>query len=158
DRLKPNLSGMFAATVATRVGIVNIPEAITATLSLSRPTPRLYAVDLAEALKNSLSLKDLSPIQIVDGAIIVLDTIESGLKSDLLTKLPLIGGGIDLAGSFVGKLKGLLNDLRTVLPEAGDKLAEFQDQIRQKIFDVLGPGGANILTDGHGNRLTSPDQ
>src|SRR5262249_19828091 len=81
-----------------------------------------------------------------------------GLKSNLLTRLPLIGGGIDLAGSFVGKLRGLVQDLRGLLETASQISDQLKQDIQLKIYNALGPPGANILNDANGQGLTSADQ
>ncbi len=63
---------------------------------------------------NSMSdLSQLNLVQMISGVRSILTMVESGLKADLLTKLPLIGEGIDLSGSFVGKLNAMVTELES---------------------------------------------
>ncbi len=112
-----------------------------------------YIADLSDPSQLSLA-------QMISGVRALLTTVESGLKSDLLSKLPLIGDSLDLSGTFVGKLRRMVDQLETVINTGAETLELVKASVQDAIFKALGPGGVNILAlnpsfhnDGNGNQV-----
>ncbi len=123
-----------------------IDDAITVVVDLTQPG----SLDLKfDGVKNFMaSLSDPSKInigQIISGVRSLLTVVESGMKADLLEKLPLIGSGLNLSASFIGKLRTMVDQLETLTNSASGSLDALKGGVQQKIFDVLGPNGAAIL-------------
>ena len=132
------LNGTFLGTTIT--------NAITVGVNLDQPTSFNLNFDGVRNYINSLSNpSQLNLTQIVAGVKQLLTMIESGLKSDLLEKLPLIGNGLDLNNSFLGKLRTMVDRLDGLLSSASGALDALRGQVQNVIYDSLGPGGANIL-------------
>ena len=143
-----NSTGIATATLDAALPLgVTLDDAITVAFSLDHPgIPQLSFGEITNFFQNpNLGVGQLSLDQLIDGTRSVLDTIESGLKSDLLEQLPLIGEGVDLGQSFVGDLRGVVDQIETVLQTADDAIDSVISRIQQEIFAALGPAGANIL-------------
>ena len=112
-------------------------------------TPTIDFSNLTTGVNEYLAgLTDLSGAsldQLIDGTRAVLTTIESGLTSDLLSSIPLVGDGIDLGASFVGELQSLVDDFEILINESEDSIDALVDDLKTVIYDALGPLGANIL-------------
>src|SRR5207237_5815808 len=110
---------------------------------------------LGDILGGNLNIGDL-----VNGINLVLGLLESGLKSDVLGKLPLIGHDINMTGFFIQELR---DDFVTPLAAIVNNPATLQHDVRVLIFDTIGPGtmampGLNIVKkEGSNDDLTSPD-
>lgn len=147
--LDGEVDAIFDATLAG----VPIADAIDVDFDLgsapSGGTPTIDYSNLSTGVTNYLnSLTDLGSMsldQLIGGTRTVLDTIESGLTSDLLSSLPLIGESVDLGSSFIGELNRMVDELERLIQSSEDSVDALVDDIQQLIFDSLGPGGANLL-------------
>ncbi|MEQ1825436.1 MAG: LamG-like jellyroll fold domain-containing protein, partial [Pirellula sp.] len=140
------LNGIATASLDANLAGLVVDDAITVVLSLDHPGDIEVRFD---GIKNYLAgLSDLSQLnlsQVIAGIRAVLNMVDSGLKSDLLEKLPLISNGLDLGSSFVGKLQNMVDQLETTINNATGTIDAKRASIQQTIFDALGPSGANIL-------------
>ncbi len=141
-----SLNGIASASLSGNFAGVNVPNAVAVVVSLNQPTN----VDLNfDGVKNYIaSLTDPSKLnitQLISGVKAILSMIESGMKSDLLEKLPLIGSGVDLTGSFVGKLRTMINQLDSVVSSTNGSIEAVRASVQQSIFNSLGPAGLKIL-------------
>ncbi|MEZ6133641.1 MAG: Ig-like domain-containing protein [Pirellulaceae bacterium] len=145
------LDGEAAATFnATLPGVGKFTDAIEVNYTLGGTSPTLDYFNLTAGVESYLQgLTDLSNMsldQLISGTRTVLSTIESGLTSDLLSNLPLIGEGVDLGASFVGELQGLVDQFETLINSTDDSVDKLVGEIQDLIFAALGPAGAGILT------------
>ncbi|MCA9125996.1 MAG: DNRLRE domain-containing protein, partial [Planctomycetales bacterium] len=146
DKFDFNVSGIASASLDANLASAHVPDAITVVLSLDHPTqPQIEFDGITDYLENLVDPSQISLGKLITGTRTVLETVEAGLTSDLLEQLPLIGEGVDLGASFVGKLKSMLDSLETEIANANGTLQDASDRIKRAIFDVLGPRGANIL-------------
>ncbi|MCA9212653.1 MAG: proprotein convertase P-domain-containing protein, partial [Planctomycetales bacterium] len=109
--------------------------------------PQLYFDD--EAIGQLLEGVDFDLKTILLGIEAFLETLEDGLKGDILDKLPVINADdLDMAATFIGKLRTeFLEPFLDVLCNAGGDLAAVELVIEQFILDKLGPTGIGILVD-----------
>jgi len=84
---------------------------------------------------------------LVDGINAFGEVLEDALTNEFLTRLPLIGDDLDMAGAFVSEF----NDFTSQIASVTDT-----DSLRQLLFDTLGPPGINILRDAAGNPIGDP--
>ncbi len=61
--------------------------------------------------------------------------VDSGLKADLLEKLPLISKGVDLGASFVGKLQDMVDRMESAIDNASGAIDAKRALIQQAIFE-----------------------
>src|SRR4051794_28174105 len=113
-------------------------------------TPLTVSYDLASGAPTIHVPPDLLDVLLQGGfnfdtLIAGLDTflglVEEGLRSKILDSLPIIGGDLSNVAAFVDGIRtDLLEPLRATLKSGSDTL---EDDVRKKIFDVLGsgPGG-----------------
>jgi uncharacterized repeat protein (TIGR01451 family) len=145
-------NGILAGSVAvsalggpqTQVLAVGSTSGLAAPGSVWIPNPQ---IGLASNLLGDLTQNiGFNLTTIVNGISSFLQTLETGLTSDIISKLPVIGGGLNMAGTFIGKLRDqfvvpfqtFLNAVKGGDDQVGRAIAKF-------IFDKLGPGGLNIL-------------
>ncbi|MEZ6089228.1 MAG: hypothetical protein R3C05_14595 [Pirellulaceae bacterium] len=146
DRFVYDINGIATATLDASLAGITIPGAITVVASLDHPTkPQIRFDGIQTYLDGLTDLSQLSFGQIVSGTRAILNTVESGLKSDLLEQLPLIGDGVDLNNSFIGKLNGMLDELDALFAASDSATDAIKVEVQQRIFAALGPAGANIL-------------
>src|SRR5262249_97960 len=92
---------------------------------------------------------DLQPI--INAADKVLGVVENGLNGQVLgIKLPLVGDGLKNAANFIHDIRtGIIQKLENLGPQ------QVADQVRNALFEALGPGGAlgsaGIVGDTDGN-------
>ena len=151
-----NLDGAVSANLDANVAGFNIEDAITVSFDLSDPSSLSYSFDGISNYLSNASLSDLSLTQILSGGKALIDLLETGLKSDLLEQMPLIGDGVDLTGSFTGKLRSMFDALDVINSPDGD-IGGLGESIKQTIFGVLGPQGANLLPTIDAIQITLPD-
>ena len=97
-------------------------------------------------LNNLSGLSSMSLDQLIAGSRTVLTTIESGLTTDVLSNIPLVGDGVDLSASFVGELQALIDQFETLVNASEESVDALLGELQQVIFDALGPNGANMLS------------
>ncbi|MEL6107788.1 MAG: hypothetical protein AAFU85_17320, partial [Planctomycetota bacterium] len=153
-----NLDGAVSANLDANVAGFNLEDAITVSFDLSDPSSLSYSFDGISNYLSNASLSDLSLTQILSGGKALIDLLESGLKSDLLEQMPLIGDGVDLTGSFTGKLRSMFDALDDVINSPDGDIGGLAESIKQTIFGVLGPQGANLLPTIDAIQITLPDQ
>ncbi len=141
-----NLNGIAMAALDANLLGTSVDDAITVAVGLSNPTlVELRFEGVSDFLGGLTDLGSMNLQQLIAGARELLTLIESGLKSDLLEKLPLIGEGLDLGATFIGKLKTMIDQLEDLLDTASGSVNALQSQIQSTIFNTLGPGGAKVL-------------
>ncbi len=146
DKLAIDVDGIVLASLDGKLAGFEADNAITVISRVDQLKPEFRFDGVKNFFENlSFDPKKLSLKQIISGTTAVLDKIKTGLQSDLLEQLPLIGSGVDLSNTFIGRLEGLVSKLETVVDGASDKLNEIKEQMQTLIFDNLGPQGANIL-------------
>ena len=140
------MNGMAFASLDANLLGVNVDDALTVVVGLNTPKN----VDFrADGIKNFVSnLSDIGSMnlsQLISGARSMIAVIENGMKKDLLEKMPLVGDGVNLDNSFVGKLKKMVDDLEALINTATSSVDALKFQIQSAIFNALGPAGAKIL-------------
>ena len=94
------------------------------------------------------------PSVLVNGVDFMLGGIQDIFGSGTAQSLPLIGDKLKEASAFLGDVRtGFLADLRAKVCGNGKLI----DIARQSLFDVFGPGMANILLDSNMDGLITPD-
>ncbi|MCX7893546.1 MAG: PA14 domain-containing protein, partial [Burkholderiales bacterium] len=99
----------------------------------------------------SINPNDFSPLDnlllIVDGIDGFLGLLQDTLEGDLFgLKFPIVGDQLGSAATFIADFRdGFINDLREAIATAASPSENF---ISQKLFELLGPGGLNLLLDG----------
>jgi hypothetical protein len=121
-----------------------ITNAITVAVSLNHPSPQLNFDGLSNTINNLTGFGNMDLHQLIAGARAVLGLIQTGLQTDLLKQLPLVGTVTDWGDTFVGKLDNFLNhfdqDL-TILQGSVDSLVV---PIKQFIYNNLGSGEEDV--------------
>ena len=79
--------------------------------------------------------------------------LQTGLTSQILDKLPIVGKDFSLAGSFIGKINNEFVQPFTAFltTNAQGNFTQVQNLVDQFIFEHLGPAGLNILGNPYGN-------
>ena len=115
-----------------------------------------------DALESLFTDVDFDFKTVVAGIDRFLDLLEGALEEDVLENLPLVGGGVDAAGTFVGTLREkitlpLLDLLSSV--RAGGSFEQVEAVVANFLYEQLGAPGANILADGPdaGSTITAAD-
>ncbi|MBN2473948.1 MAG: M10 family metallopeptidase C-terminal domain-containing protein [Pirellulales bacterium] len=87
---------------------------------------------------------------IVEGVETLLQLLEDGLTSEVAANLPLIGGGLNTAGTFIGDLRThVVEPFGDFLDSVGGTFEDVADSIAQWLYDQLNPLG--IIGDTNGN-------
>ncbi|HEY6565483.1 MAG TPA: hypothetical protein VIY86_13355, partial [Pirellulaceae bacterium] len=125
------LDGMFGANLPVTVPLVS-PFTVRAFWDLQDPANPYF--EFPTNLGTQLGMSNSCNLPgIVAGIHSLLDSVESGLKSDILEKLPLIGDlDLDQAGVFVHDVRQVVDPLLLAL---GSSTA-----LRSYLFENLGPG------------------
>src|SRR5262249_32865844 len=133
-------SGIIAGSLGvSALGLPPIPNAIVVGGALNHPLlPSFDTTKVTSLFGRNGGLGHLKLSDIISGTDKVLDLLESGMKSDIITKIPVIGDGLDLGGTFIGELRrDFVQPLGRLL---NGNTAELQVAIQKMIFDELGPG------------------
>lgn len=110
------------------------------------PNFELKAPDLASLFKFNLGVLDLlrDPTILVDGLDTALSAVQAGLKLTVFNKsFPVVGTALAEQTNFIDGFKErLLEDLRSTFAGVNG-----YDELRQVMFDALGPAGLGLLLD-----------
>src|SRR5262249_42264955 len=131
-------SGIIGGSLdASLAGLATIQGAVYIGDALNHPlVPYFDATGIKSAINKLKNPSNLSLDDIITGTDKVLGVIEGGLKSDLISKIPVIGDGLDLGGTFIGELRrDFLQPLKQLLDNQADGL---KVAIQKLIFDELG--------------------
>src|SRR5262249_31634479 len=94
---------------------------------------------------------------IVHGINSFLAALQDGLTSQILSKLPIVGSSLDLAGTFIGKIRTqFVVPFQNFLDHLDPSFSGAEHAIQQFIFKALGPPGLNILGSRTGNGTAKP--
>gem|GEM_PF-4127407 len=146
DKFDFGISGVATASLDANIAGSTLDNAITVVLSLDHPSGiEVRFNGIRDYLAGLTDLSQINLGQIIAGLRAVLNMVESGLKSDLLEKLPLIGEGLDVGASFIGKLRNMVDQLEVTINNASGSIDAVQSHVQQTIFSVLGPSGVKIL-------------
>ena len=157
--LKAELNGHVVGSVGVTLLNSHVENAVTLTDSLSHVAQPQLVVD-ADALGDLLNNVDFNFCLIVEGVEAFLTTLQDGLQSQILSKLPLVGKSLNLAGTFLGKLQTeFLGPFDAFVCDQVGSFAQVELNVEQFIFDKLGPAhqgnngleGLNILGDFNGD-------
>ena len=101
--------------------------------------------DLINEIKNAVT--DLSLENIIAGFRTFVELLKTGLQSDLMTELPLVGDAFDFTGSKLNDLLDFVDDLETFIGPLGDVAEDVLEDLQEFFFNELGPSpsGINIL-------------
>ncbi|WP_372894369.1 LEPR-XLL domain-containing protein, partial [Stieleria sp.] len=151
DKFDFNVAGFATASLDAELPVLGtVDNAITVALSLDHPTkPQFNFAGITDFFANppaGFGLGNLSIGQIISGTKAVLSKVESGLKSDLLENLPLIGEIGDLGGTFIGDLNKMVDDLEVLINDSSSGISALVAEVQQQIWQTLGPAGADILS------------
>ncbi len=132
------LTWSLAASDAGNTGLGTLAKITIAAPDLSE----LFAdLDLCTIIDSSVG-------PLLDGLDETLGDIQQALEETVLnTNLPLIGGGLAGAASFIEDFRnGLLGELRARINAAnGSAIGALEDAIKEGIWNSLGPDGLNLL-------------
>jgi uncharacterized repeat protein (TIGR01451 family) len=158
--LKADLSGLVIGNVDVALLNSSVENAVTLADSLDHVLQPQLVVD-TDALGNLLDHVDFNFCLIVQGVEAFLTTLQDGLESQVLAKLPLVGKSLNLAGTFLGKLQTeFIEPFDTFLCDQVGSFAEVEQKVEQFIYVKLGPNhldtngqpeGLDILGDFNGD-------
>ena len=122
-------------------------------------TANAIVVDVSDVVAG-ISGFNFDNFNIFDNIFLAIDGIDStlGFIQDVVgdkiggLTIPLIGGGLNKAAHFIGDLReDVIAPLRAGIEKAQDAAQDFADAdkniISKLLFDILGPGGADLLQD-----------
>ena len=143
----PTHGSLIVGSADPRLLNSQVDDAVTVAASLQHLIQPQFHFD-EDALAELLEGVDFNLKTILLGIEAFLETLEEGLTSEVMTKLPVIGSNVDTAATFIGKLRTeFLEPFIDVLCDAGGDFAAVEIVIETWIFDQLGPAGVNILGD-----------
>lgn len=147
-----SVNGMITAAVDAEIIGETIPSAVTVAASLEHIAHPQVHVD-EDALLGFFENLDFDLTTIIAGINAFLELVSDGLQSDLVAELPVVGEGLDTTGSFIDDFRAeVVDPLEELLDTYGGSLDDLETQIRQLVFDALGPApdapeGIGILAD-----------
>ena len=163
--LQVDAGGLITGGVDVEVLNSKAENAITLAVSLNHLLQPQLVVD-DSALTDMLANIDFNLCTLAEGIDALLALIETGLTSEVLSKLPVIGDGLNLTGTFIGDLRSnFVTPFKDFICDIGGTFAEVEDTVRRFIFELLGPGlpgegipaGLNILGDRTGDGVIDLD-
>ena len=150
------LNGMIIGSVDVTFLNSTAPDAVTLAVSLKHLAQPQLVVDTV-ALGSLLENVDFDFCLVAEGVEAFLSTLSVGLQSQVLTKLPLVGKNLDMAGTFIGKLQTeFVTPFREFVCDLGGSFADVELAVEHFIFDKLGPqhldvvDGVNVTVKGLG--------
>jgi Ca2+-binding RTX toxin-like protein len=120
---------------------------VTLAVSLNDITDPQFNVD-DQALADMFTNIDFDLTAICEGIEALLGVVEDGLTSEIINKLPIVGDGLNTAGTFIGKMReDYVAPFCDFLGDIGGSLDAVKMTIQQEVFALLGPSGIDILGD-----------
>ncbi len=134
------LNGMIIGSVDVSFLSNTAPDAVTLAVSLNHLAQPQLVVDTV-ALGNLLENVEFDFCLVAQGVEAFLATLSVGLQSQVLSKLPLVGKNLDMAGTFIGKLQTeFVTPFREFVCDQTGTFADVELAVEHFIFDRLGPG------------------
>ena len=152
------LNGMITGSVDVTFLNSTAPDAVTLAVSLKHLAQPQLVVDTV-ALGSLLENVEFDFCLVAEGVEAFLSTLSDGLQSQVLTKLPLVGKSLDMAGTFIGKLQTeFVTPFREFVCDLGGSFADVELAVESFIYQKLGPDGTGlgILGDLNENGMIDP--
>ena len=132
--------GMATASASVDVKFLNNTVDDIFTLAASAINPLSPQVSVkTDVLEQLFSNVEFDLVSIVTGIETFLGLLEDGLTKDVVAKLPLVGEGLDTAGTFLGKLnRQLVGRFRAFLAQVGGTVDEVEEKIEWYLLKALG--------------------
>ena len=120
---------------------------VTLAVNINDPLKPQLVID-EDAITEMFENVEFDLLMIVQGIEAMLETVEEGLTSEIISSLPLVGDGLDTAGTFLGKMRSeYVTPFREFLEDVGGTLDDVAEEVQVFVFDTLGPDGLDILGD-----------
>jgi len=152
DGVQPRITaaGLLTGSLDANFLGQQFEDAVTLAVALDHLTDPILTVDTAR-LTSIWDQLDFDLLSIFDGIEALLQLLESGLRNEVASQIPLIG---DLDPQVIRDVReDFVAPIRQLLEEQGGSLAEVQENLRTRIFELLGPPGLGILGDRNGDGL-----
>ncbi|MEO9594516.1 pentapeptide repeat-containing protein, partial [Rhodopirellula bahusiensis] len=141
-----NVQGMIYTTLELDAPGLSTSGSISIASDLSNFDPVIHADAASSLFHGPPDLSQLSLNQIVDGLSSFVNGLESGLTSDVLTSLPIIGEGFDLTGSFVGRIReSVITPIEQALVTTSTASEQFRVDLQQTLVDALGVQPGDVI-------------
>ena len=135
-----DVHGMLSTTIDVAFLGATVPDAVTLAASMSDLSLPQFSVD-EEGLLSLFTNIDFNLTTILLGLETLLTLLETGLTSDIVAKLPVVGGGFDTAGTFLGTLRDdFVTPFRIFIEPYSGTVDETKVAVQRKVFELLGPG------------------
>ncbi|MCU0962950.1 MAG: hypothetical protein MUF48_22885, partial [Pirellulaceae bacterium] len=141
-------AGLLAGALDASFLGQHVEDAVTLAVALDHLTDPILTVDTAR-LTSIWDQLDFDLLSIFDGIEALLQLLENGLRHEVASQIPLIG---DLDPRVIQDVReDFVAPIREFLVAQGGSLAEVQEKLQTRIFELLGRGEEGLGILGHRN-------